>query len=108
MTDFKQTILITSLATILFQTSLVRAEISGESKNLAYCSGVYLYTAHYLQMLGNDGAARNTLSRAARVQVAFMIINAEKDSQGDVIKASKISEYEDAKKLIKPLHLRIH
>lgn len=52
--------------------SLLAAPISNSSKELAWCEGVYIYYAQYMQLRNNEGAAKNLLFRASRVVAANM------------------------------------
>lgn len=71
--------------------------ITTESKQLAYCEGVYLYTAQLLQMINNNGAAVNFLSRASKVTTANFFLN----KQGDKVTGDRIAEMKSARRGIK-------
>ena len=68
------------------------------SETLAYCEGVYLYSAQYLQMMGKEGAAKNVLTRAARTTSANFMAN-EVDG---VISKEKIGKFREASRKVKP------
>jgi hypothetical protein len=70
-----------------------------ESKQLGYCEGVYIYTAQFLQVQNNNGAAVNLLSRASRVVAANFFLN----RQGDVIPGDRLEEIKTARRRVKSL-----
>ena len=69
-----------------------------DSERLAYCESVYLYAAHYLQIIGKEGAAKNVLARAARTTAANFMAN-EVDG---VIAKEKIKQWRDLGRRVKP------
>lgn len=50
-------------------------QISEESKNLAWCGSVYAYYAHVMQLVNNEGAAKNLLFRSSRAITANLFLN---------------------------------
>ncbi len=91
------------LATIIIASSIATATyaasdtITDESKKLAYCEGVYLYTAQMLQIQNNNGAALNLLSRASRVTTANFFLN----KQGNKITGERVGEIKLARRGVK-------
>ena len=75
------------------------SQISSESKNLAWCEGVYIYYAQYFQMNNNEGAAKNLLFRSSRVVAANMFLNLENGK----VSGEKIGQFKEARKNMKSM-----
>lgn len=69
-----------------------------ESRQLGYCEGVYIYSAQFLQIQNNSGAAVNALSRVSRVVTANFFLN----RQGDVIPGDRLEVIKTARRIAKP------
>ena len=61
-------------------------EVSTQSKLLGYCEFVYFYNAQYLQMVNNEGAAKNLLRRSSIMTTANFITS----NENGVISGEKI------------------
>lgn len=72
--------------------------ISNDSKNLAYCEGIYVYAAHVAQITQKEGVAKNLIYRDSNVVTANLFLNM--DSSG-VISANKIKQFREAQNNIK-------
>lgn len=75
------------------------SQISSDSKNLAWCEGIYVYYAQYFQLMNNEGAAKNLLYRSSRVVAANMFLNLE----NGIISADKIEQFKQARRNIKSI-----
>lgn len=75
------------------------SQISSESKNLAWCEGVYIYYAQYFQMNNNEGAAKNLLFRSSRVVAANMFLNLENGK----VSGEKIGQFKETRKNMKSM-----
>jgi hypothetical protein len=75
------------------------SQISSESKNLAWCEGVYVYYAQYFQLKNNEGAAKNLLFRSSRVVAANMFLNLENGK----VSGDKIGQFKETRKNMKSL-----
>jgi hypothetical protein len=73
------------------------AQISSDSKNLAWCEGVYIYYAQYFQLKNNEGAAKNLLFRSSRVVAANMFLNLENGK----VSGEKVAQFKEARKGMK-------
>ncbi len=71
---------------------------SEEAKQLGYCEGVYIYAAQMFQILGSNGAAINSLSRASRVVAASFFLNRE----GEVVPEERLQTGKLARRSVKP------
>jgi len=85
---YKHLAILVTASSIASSTYAASNTITAESKELAYCEGVYLYVAQMLQIQNNNGAALNVLSRASRVTTANFFLN----KQGDKIPGERIRE----------------
>lgn len=72
-------------------------QINGESKILSECEFIYTYTAQFMQLKNNNGAATNLLFRASLNTTALFFINSENGK----ISAEKIKKFEEYRKPIK-------
>lgn len=84
-------------ATLLFIPLSCYSQINNESKNLAWCEGVYIYYAQLFQMRNNEGLAKNLLHRSSRVVSANLFINLENGK----VSAEKIRQIKDVRKNMK-------
>ena len=69
-----------------FCQSVYAIEVSTQSKLLGYCEFVYFYNAQYLQMMNNEGAAKNMLRRSSIMTTANFIFS----NENGVISGEKI------------------
>ena len=72
-------------------------QISSDSKNLAWCEGVYIYYAQYFQIKNNEGSAKNLLFRASRVTTANLFLNL-KDGK---VSGEKIRQFKETTRDLK-------
>jgi len=61
-------------------------EVSTQTKLLGYCEFVYFYNAQYLQMMNNEGAAKNMIRRSSIMTTANFIFS----NENGVISGEKI------------------
>jgi hypothetical protein len=73
------------------------SQISNESKNLAWCEGVYIYYAQLFQMRNNEGLAKNLLYRSSRVVTANLYMNLENGK----VSGEKVRQMKDVRKNMK-------
>lgn len=73
------------------------SQVTEESKILSECEFIYTYTAQFMQLKNNNGAATNLLFRASLNTTALFFISAENGK----ISAEKIKQFEEYRKPIK-------
>jgi hypothetical protein len=73
------------------------SQISSESKNLAWCEGVYIYYAQLSQMKNNEGLAKNLLYRSSRVTTANLFLNLESGK----VSGDKVRQFKEVRKNLK-------
>ena len=73
------------------------SQISSESKNLAWCEGVYVYYAQLSQMKNNEGLAKNLLFRSSRVVTANLFLNLEDGK----VSGDKVRQFKEVRKNMK-------
>lgn len=84
--------LVALVAGMALSTSAVADVLTPEARKLAHCEGVYIYAAQMAQLLNNNGAALNFLSRASRATTANFFLNRRGDGvPGETIRAIKAS-----------------
>ena len=71
--------------------------LSRESTLLSECEFIYVYTAQFMQLRNNSGAATNLIRRASVVIVANFMSNME----GDRVPAWKVKMWEDLRPALK-------
>ena len=74
-------------------------ELSDETEQLAFCSGVLPYGINYALMSDNEGLAKVLSMQAARVNVALFATNQNGDG---VIPGKRIAEFNILTKKVKP------
>lgn len=85
------------IAILLFFPLHAISQISSESKNLAWCEGVYLYYAQLSQMRNNEGLAKNLLFRSSRVVTANLFLNLEDGK----VSGDKVRQFKEVRKNMK-------
>lgn len=85
------------VAILLFIPLHAISQISGESKNLAWCEGVYVYYAQLSQMKNNEGLAKNLLFRSSRVATANLFLNLEDGK----VSGDKVRQFKEVRKNMK-------
>jgi|688.fasta_scaffold2000654_1 hypothetical protein len=83
--------------TFLFVPLSCFSQISNESKNLAWCEGVYVYYAQLFQMKNNEGLAKNLFFRSSRVVAANMFLNLE----NGIVSDDKVRQFKEVRKNMK-------
>jgi hypothetical protein len=79
-------------------TATAKAQtLSRESTLLAECEFIYIYTAQFMQLRSNTGAATNIIRRASVVIVANFMSNME----GDRVPTWKVKMWEDLRPALK-------
>lgn len=91
----------TPLLLTMFASSMSMAlgTTAEERRQLGWCEGVYIYAAHYLQLSGNEPAARNSLSRAVATMVSNMFLN---QTAEDKVPGEKLAESVSERRKVKP------
>ena len=84
-------------AILLFIPFSCFSQISNESKNLAWCEGVYVYYAQLSQMNNNEGLAKNLLFRSSRVAAANLFLNLENGK----VSGDKVRQFKEVRKNMK-------
>jgi hypothetical protein len=84
---------------LLFVSLPALSELSAESRNLAWCEGVYIYYAQYFQIKNNEGAAKNLLFRSSRVVAANMLLNMESGK----VSGEKVGQFKEVRKNMKSM-----
>ena len=85
------------IAILLFFPLQATSQISSESKNLAWCEGVYVYYAQLSQMKNNEGLAKNLLFRSSRVVTANLFLNLEDGK----VSGDKVRQFKEVRKNMK-------